>query len=61
MVSTTAPRLASQGDDLQVLALPCLGPGLVPLAPFGHSRRRDDVGGAASDVPNDDPDEWKPL
>jgi len=23
----------------------CMGPGLVPLVPFGHSRRRDDVGG----------------
>src|SRR5262245_37071345 len=29
-----------------MLALRCMGPGLVPLVPFGHSRRRDDVGGA---------------
>jgi len=37
-----------------------MGPGLVPFVPFGHSRRRDDVGGVAGEVPRPTRTKWKP-
>ena len=45
---TQAPRhllLRGSGRDHaggEAVAELCMGPGLVPRAPFGHSRRRDD-------------------
>jgi hypothetical protein len=38
----TAPRTSGGAHVERELARSCMGPGLVPLVPFGHARRRDD-------------------
>src|SRR5262245_61425789 len=58
---TAVPRPSETQNTLADLVLRRMGPGLVPLAPFGHSRRRDDVGGVGREVPLPIRTKWKPL